>query len=79
MTGPELVATLGVTLLLGAYVLVVTGRLERDDWRYHLANAVGAGLSGVASYWMRFFPFVVLEGVWCVVAVVSLVRRPARE
>lgn len=74
MTEPEMVATLGVTLLLGGYFLVVTGRWGRDDWRYHLANVLGAGLSGLASYWMRFFPFVVLEGVWCLVALWALLR-----
>ena len=74
MTGAEIVATMGVTILLGAYYLVVTDRMASDDWRYHLANVVGAGLSCIASYLLRFFPFVVLEAVWCAVALWSLLR-----
>ena len=38
-------------------------------------NAAGAGLACWASYLLGFFPFVVLEGIWSLVAVVALVRR----
>ncbi len=37
-------------------------------------NIFGAGLSGYSSYLVHFFPFVILEGVWAVVAIIALVK-----
>ncbi len=41
-----------------------------------LLNLIGAGTCCYASYMVSFYPFVVLEGVWGTVALVSLLRVP---
>ncbi|MCU0508554.1 MAG: hypothetical protein MUC34_09140 [Anaerolineae bacterium] len=64
----------GVALLLLAFLLNLTKRLSQASILYSAMNMVGAGLSGFASYLIGFVPFVVLEGTWCLVAAVALLR-----
>ena len=75
MSLAEAIGSLGVALLLVAFFLNLRGRLPHDARSYQLMNAAGAGLACWASYLLEFFPFVVLEGTWSLVAVVALVRR----
>ena len=69
-----LIGALGVALLLAAFLLNLL-RLLRSEGRPYLAlNLVGASLACYASYLIGFMPFVVLEGVWAVVALVAIAR-----
>jgi hypothetical protein len=43
---------------------------------YKVMNMVGAGMCCFSSYLIRFYPFVVLEGVWAFVALLSLFNVP---
>ena len=71
----DVLGSAGVGLLLIAFFLNLFGLLERRSRTYLLLNLVGAGLACYASLLIEFFPFVVLEGTWSVVAFVGLVRR----
>jgi hypothetical protein len=64
----------GVALLLVAFFGNTIGRLPASSRLYHGLNAVGAAVAAWASWRIGFLPFVVLEGVWCLVAVVALTR-----
>lgn len=75
METPEAIGALGVGLLLAAFALSSLGRLERRSRLYLSLNLVGAGLACWASYLIGFLPFVVLEGVWALVAGLGLARR----
>ncbi|MBM4245222.1 MAG: hypothetical protein FJ148_15640 [Deltaproteobacteria bacterium] len=79
MTVAEMIGSAGVALLLLAFVLNLLGVLARDSPTYHGLNAVGAGVAGYASYLIGFVPFVVLEGTWCLAAVVALLGAVARR
>ena len=69
-----LIGALGVALLLAAFLLNLL-RLLRSEGRPYLAlNLVGASLACYASYLIGFMPFVVLEGVWAVVALAAIAR-----
>ena len=70
-----MIGSVGVTLLLLAFLANLAGRLEARSKLYQGLNAVGAGLAAYASYGIGFMPFVVLEGTWCAVAIVALLRR----
>jgi hypothetical protein len=73
-------ASIGVFLLLVAFALNLTGRLERRSLAYQSLNIVGAALSCVAAVLISFWPFVVLEGCWVIVAGVAMANRlRARE
>ncbi len=77
-----LVGSVGVALLLLAFLLNLFRVLPQDSKAYTVVNFVGAGLSCYASYLIHFLPFVILEGVWCLVALAALIRlllRPARK
>jgi hypothetical protein len=41
-------------------------------------NFIGAGICCFSSYLIKFYPFVVLEGVWGFVALLSLFNVPRR-
>lgn len=71
----DIIGTIGVGLILIAY-LCNTFRLIPENGKLFFAlNTVGAGLACYASWLIRFWPFVVLEGVWCLVSVIALFRK----
>ncbi|MGO9603383.1 MAG: CBU_0592 family membrane protein [Candidatus Binataceae bacterium] len=74
MSLPNLLGTIGVALLLLAFLLNLSGYLMNDSWRYQLLNAAGAGISCYASWLIGFFPFVVLEAIWGIVAIAAMTR-----
>ena len=78
MSLADWLGTIGVALLLAAFFANAWGWLGSASRRYHGINAVGAGLACAASFQIGFAPFVVLEGVWCAVALVALVRARPR-
>lgn len=71
----QLTASIGVLLLLLAFTLNLTGRLERTRVTYEFMNLLGAGLSCFAALLIGFIPFVVLEGCWAVIAAIAIFRR----
>ena len=58
----------GVALLLLAFLLNVVKLMRSDGYPYTALNLVGAALACYSSYLISFMPFVVLEGVWALVA-----------
>lgn len=74
MSMGEWIGSAGVALLLMAFALNLLGRLGHASRVYQSMNAVGAGLACYASFLIGFFPFVVLEGSWCAVALIFLAR-----
>jgi hypothetical protein len=75
LSASDAIASLGVTLILVAFVLNLAGRLERERPIYLWLNLVGAGLACLAAALIVFVPFIVLEGVWGLAALVELLRR----
>ena len=78
MTTAEWVGSWGVVLLLLAFGLNLFGWLSRASVRYQGLNVLGAGLACYASWRIGFLPFVVLEGIWALVALTALLR-PSRS
>jgi hypothetical protein len=79
MTLADWIGALGVALLLVAFFANAFGFLRADSRAYHGLNAAGSAIACVAALLIGFVPFVVLDGVWCAVAVVALVRRTSRS
>ena len=74
----EAIGSVGVALLLGAFIATQCGALSTSSRIYQSMNALGAGIAGYASWGIGFMPFVILEAIWCAVALVSLFRaRPS--
>ena len=70
-----MIGSLGVALLLLAFLLNLVRLLSTESYSYTALNFAGAALAGYASYLIGFVPFVILEGTWAVVAAVALGRR----
>ena len=73
METADLIATLGVSLLLIAFFLQSFKFIKAESYTYCLLNLFGAVIAGYASWLIPFIPFVILEGVWSLVAVFSLI------
>jgi len=70
----DLIGSLGVTLLLVAFLLNLRGYLSKDGLPYILLNIIGAGLACLASWLIHYVPFVVLEGTWTLVSLIALLN-----
>jgi len=68
------IGTMGVTLLLVAFLLNLLNKVSQKDISYILLNCIGAALACLASVLINYIPFVILEGTWTVVSLVALVN-----
>jgi threonine/homoserine/homoserine lactone efflux protein len=69
------VGSLGVAILLIAFLLNLLTLLKQDSWLYLGLNIAGAALAAYSSYLISFLPFVVLEGTWTFVTAIAIVRK----
>ncbi|ASU32270.1 CBU_0592 family membrane protein [Mucilaginibacter xinganensis] len=76
MKTSDILASVGVIILLIAFLLNLYKKLPADSKVYGLLNFIGAGICCFSSYLIHFYPFVVLEGVWGFVALLSLFNVP---
>jgi hypothetical protein len=76
MKTSDILASIGVIILLIAFLLNLYKKLPTNSKIYALLNLAGAGICCYSSYLISFYPFVVLEGVWGFVALLSLFNVP---
>lgn len=74
MQTSDIIATIGVSSLLIAFFLQALKIIKTESIIYCLLNLTGAAIAGYASWLISFVPFVILETVWCVVALYSLIK-----
>lgn len=74
MTFPDIIGTIGVSLLLLAFFMNLFGIISQDKKAYILMNLLGAAIACYASVLIGFVPFIILEGTWGFVAFLALVR-----
>lgn len=75
MDAANIINSFGVSLILLAFFLLTIGKLRQQDPAYNLINLVGAGLACYGSVLIHAVPFIVLEAVWCLVAIYGLLKR----
>ncbi len=76
MKASDIIASIGVIILLIAFFLNLNKKLSAESKAYILMNLVGAGVCCYASWMIRFYPFVILEAIWGFVALISLFKVP---
>lgn len=74
MTLTDWIGFLGVTILLVAFFLNLMNKLSTKSFAYIFLNFLGAGIAGLASVLLMYWPFIILEGAWTLVSLVSLIR-----
>jgi hypothetical protein len=70
----EITGTIGVGLILLAYMGSIFGLISVKSRLFFLLNIAGAGLACYASWLIGYWPFVILEGTWLLVSVIGLIR-----
>lgn len=65
---------IGVFQILLAYILNVTGKISHQSSVFLLLNFIGASMACVASILLNYLPFIILEGIWALVSLVSLLK-----
>ena len=65
---------LGAFLLLSAYALAQSGRLNVTSLSYNLANVIGSLLLAIDAWRAQQWGFVLLEGAWFLFTMPSLRR-----
>lgn len=65
---------IGVFQILLAYILNLTGKIKSNDLSFILLNLIGASMACLASILMEYMPFIILEGVWTIVSLLSLIK-----
>lgn len=76
MKTSDILASIGVVVLLIAFLLNLYKKLPAQSKLYGFMNFIGAGICCFSSYLIKFYPFVILEGVWGFVALLSLFNVP---
>jgi hypothetical protein len=64
----------GVFQILLAYFLNVTGKVTNNSLVFILLNLIGATMACLASILLDYLPFIILEGIWALIAVYSLIK-----
>ncbi len=70
----DIIGTIGVGMILLAYTLNIFSFIEKDGRLFFVMNIMGAGLACYASVLINYVPFMILEGVWCVVSIAGLAK-----
>ncbi|MFN5134108.1 MAG: CBU_0592 family membrane protein [Chitinophagaceae bacterium] len=70
----DVIGTIGVGLILLAYFLNIFSFIPKEGKLFFGLNIVGAALACYASILINYVPFIILEGVWCVVSIAGLFK-----
>lgn len=70
----EVLGWIGVVLVLGSYFLLATGTIKGDAWLYHVMIFSGSAFLGIIAYIKHVHQAVVLNAVFCTLAVIALIR-----
>ena len=76
MKASDIIASIGVIILLIAFLLNLYKKLPATSKTYTFLNFLGATICGFSSYLIHFYPFVVLESIWALFALASLLKVP---
>lgn len=56
--------SIGVAILLLAFILMLLNKISKDGIVYLIMNFVGSVLAAIASYLIHYTPFIILEMAW---------------
>jgi len=68
MNQNDIIGTIGVGIILIAYVFNNFSVIKKNGNLYFMLNIIGASIACYASYLIGYIPFVVLEGIWALIS-----------
>jgi hypothetical protein len=68
MNTGDLIGSIGVVLMLVAFLLNIVDKLDNDHPFYIVLNLIGATLACIASCIIMYTPFIILEGTWALIS-----------
>lgn len=71
----QLVQITGALLILAGFALSQAGRLSPQGLPYLTLNLVGSAILALLALEQRQWGFLLLEGVWAIVSLASLIRE----
>ena len=72
MSNSDIIGSIGVMLMLIAFVLNIVDVLNNDHPFYIISNLIGGVLSCIAAIMISYLPFVILEGAWSIASAWAL-------
>ncbi|MFN8289108.1 MAG: hypothetical protein U0U70_02505 [Chitinophagaceae bacterium] len=75
----DIIGAAGVGLILVAYFCSLFTIIPKEGKLFFLLNIAGSGLACAASWLIHYWPFVVLEGIWCIVSWAGLFRSSQKD
>ncbi|WP_425562841.1 CBU_0592 family membrane protein [Mucilaginibacter panaciglaebae] len=72
----DIIASIGVIILLIAFLLNLYKKIPANSKPYCFMNFLGAGMCCYSSFLINFYPFVVLEAIWATFALISFIKVP---
>jgi hypothetical protein len=74
MSFDTIISTIGVSLILIAFFLSTFELLKSTTKLFYMLNIIGGGFACYGSFLLHSVPFTILEGTWCLVALVGLFK-----
>ena len=68
------IGSIGVAILLIAFVLILLNKISKSGMVYLLMNFIGSGLAGIASYLIHYTPFIILELAWMLASLIGMLQ-----
>lgn len=70
---------IGSLLILAAFVLLQMKIIKVEARSYLALNVVGSGILAINAYIGQQWGFLLLEGVWCLVSLIGLMKIKAKR
>jgi hypothetical protein len=70
----DIIGTIGVGLILLAYVVNLFSFIPKEGKLFFGLNIIGSALACYASMLINYVPFIILEAVWCIVSIAGLYK-----
>jgi hypothetical protein len=73
----QIIQIVGALLILAGFILTQGNRLDPDSYLYLVLNLAGGTILALLAFQAQRWGFVLLEGVWALVALAGLITRLA--